>query len=99
MQNIKSDAMPILAEVCMEENDGDVVQSFKEIKEIDDLLGIVKAKSLLNLSRGRKSKSEHRFNEIFRARLLAASEERRDQLKQTLSAESSINSKTSISEH
>ena len=32
MKNINPDAMPILAEVCMEVNDGDVVQSFKEIK-------------------------------------------------------------------
>ena len=80
MKNIKSDAMPILAEVCMEENEGDVMRSFKDIKAIDDLLGIVKAKSLLNFSRGRKSKAEKRFNEIFRARLLAASEERTNQL-------------------
>lgn len=76
MKHIKKDALPILAEVCMEENEGDVVQSFKDIKTIDDLLGIVKAKSLINLSKGRKSKNERRFNEIFRARVLAASEER-----------------------
>ena len=38
MRNIKTDAMQILAEVSMKENDGDVVQSFKDIKEIDDLL-------------------------------------------------------------
>lgn len=76
MRNIKPDAMPILAEVSMEENDGDVVQSFKDIKAIDDLLGILRAKSLLNHSKGRKSNVEKRFNEVFRARLLAASEER-----------------------
>ena len=76
MKHLKKDALPILAEVCMEENEGDVVQSFKDIKTIDDLLGIVKAKSLINLSKGRKSKNERRFNEIFRARVLAASEER-----------------------
>lgn len=76
MRHIKKDALPILAEVCMEENEGDVVQSFKDIKTIDDLLGIVKAKSLINLSKGRKSKAEKRFNEIFRARVLAAAEER-----------------------
>ena len=76
MKHIKQDALPILAEVCMEENEGDVVQSFKDIKTIDDLLGIVKAKSLINLSKGRKSKVEKRFNDIFRARVLAAAEER-----------------------
>jgi len=70
--------MSILAEVSMEENDGDVVQSFKDIKAIDDLLGILRAKSLLNHSKGRKSNVEKRFNEIFRARLLAASEERKN---------------------
>ena len=77
MRNIKSDALPILAEVSMEENDGDVVQSFKDIKTIDDLLGIVKAKSLINHSRGRKPKVEKRFDAIFRARLVAAAEERK----------------------
>lgn len=76
MKHIKKDALPILAEVCMEENEGDVVQSFKDIKTIDDLLGIVKAKSLINLSKGRKSKVEKRFSDIFRARVLAAAEER-----------------------
>lgn len=71
MKNIESDAIPILAEVSMEENDGNVLQSFKDIKEIDDLLGIVKAKSLINHSKGRRSNVEKRFNEVFRARLLA----------------------------
>lgn len=63
--------MRILAEVSMEVNDGDVVQSFKDVKEIDDLLGILKAKSLLNHSKGRKTNVEKRFNEVFRARILA----------------------------
>ena len=76
MRHIKQDALKILAEVSMEENEGDVVQSFKDIKVIDDLLGIVKAKSLINHTRGRKSKVEKRFNDIFRARILAAAEER-----------------------
>lgn len=76
MKHIKQDALPILAEVCMEENEGDVVQSFKDINTIDDLLGIVKAKSLINHSKGRKSKVEKRFSDIFRARVLAAAEER-----------------------
>ena len=76
MRNIKPDAMRFLAEVSMEENDGDVVQSFKDIKEIDDLLGIVKAKSLINHSKGRRTNLEKRFNEVFRARLLAGATDR-----------------------
>ncbi len=76
MKHIKPDAMPILAEVCMEENDGDVLKSFREIKLIDDLLGIVKAKSLINHTKGRKTNREKRFNEIFRARILASVEQR-----------------------
>ncbi len=76
MKHIKSDAMPILAEVCMEENDGDVVQSFKDIKEIDDLMGIVKAKSLINHTKGRRSNKEKRFDEVFRARLAAGAKDR-----------------------
>lgn len=76
MRHIKQDALPILAEVCMDENEGDVVQSFKDIKTIDDLLGIVKAKSLINHSKGRKSNVEKRFDDVFRARVLAAAEER-----------------------
>lgn len=76
MRHIKQDALQILAEVCMDENEGDVVQSFKDVKVIDDLLGIVRAKSLINHCKGRKSKVEKRFNEIFRARVQAAAEER-----------------------
>ena len=76
MRNIKSDALQIFAEVCMEENNGDVVQSFKDIKEIDDLMGIIKAKSLINHSKGRKSNREKRFDEIFRARILAGANDR-----------------------
>ena len=68
--------MQILAEVSMEVNDGDAIQSFKDIKVIDDLLGIVKVKSLINHAKGRKSKNEKRFDEIFRARLLEASKDR-----------------------
>ena len=70
--------MQILAEVSMEENDGDVVQSFKDIKEIDDLLGILKAKSLINHSKGRRPNAEKRFNEVFRARLLAGATDRNE---------------------
>lgn len=76
MKHIEKDAMRILAEVSMEQNDGDVVQSFKDVKEIDDLLGIVKAKSLINHSKGRKSNREKRFEEVFRARIAAGAEER-----------------------
>ena len=71
MKHIKRDAMQIFAEVSMEVNDGDAI-----IKVIDDLLGIVKAKSLINHAKGRKSNNEKRFDEIFRARLLEASKER-----------------------
>ena len=81
MRHIKRDALPIIAEVCMDVNEGDVVQSFNDIKTIDDLLGIVKAKSLINHSKGRKSKVEKRFSDIFRARVLAAAEERHRQSK------------------
>ena len=76
MKHIKRDAMQILAEVSMGVNDSDVIQSFKDINVIDDLLGIVKAKTLINHAKGRKSKKEKRFDEIFRARLLEASKER-----------------------
>lgn len=34
MKNIESDAMQILAEICMDENKGDVIKSFKDIKTI-----------------------------------------------------------------
>ena len=68
--------MRILAEVSMEQNDGDVVQSFKDIKLIDDLIGIIKAKSLINHSKGRKPNREKRFEQVFRARIAAAAEDR-----------------------
>lgn len=76
MKHIKRDALQILAEVSMEQNNGDAIQSFKDIKVIDGLLGIVKSKSLINHAKGRKSKKEKRFDEIFRARLLEASKDR-----------------------
>ena len=76
MKHIKSDAMRIFAEVCMEQNDGDVIQSFKDIKVINDLMGIVKAKSLINHSKGRKSNREKRFDDVFRARIAAGAEDR-----------------------
>lgn len=76
MENIKSDAMPIIAEVCMEVNDGDVVQSLKDIRLIDDLIGIIRAKSLINHSKGRKTNREKRFDQVFRARISSAAEDR-----------------------
>lgn len=80
MNNIKPDAMQLFAEVCMEQNDGDVVQSFKDIKLIDDLLGIIKSKSLINHAKGRKSNREKRFSEIFKARIAASAEGRTNRL-------------------
>ena len=76
MKHIKLDAMQILAEICMEQNEGNVVQSYKDIKVIDDLMGIVKAKSLIKHTRGRKSNRERRFSEIFKARIAVAAEDR-----------------------
>lgn len=76
MKHIKLDAMQILAEICMEQNEGNVVQSYKDIKVIDDLMGIVKAKSLINHTRGRKSNRERRFSEIFKACIAVAAEDR-----------------------
>lgn len=80
MKNIKSDAMQIFAEVCMEENGGDVIQSFKDIKVIDDLMGILKIKSLINHSKGRKPNKEKRFEAVFRARILKAAVDRINKL-------------------
>ena len=83
MRNSKADAMQILAEVSMEQNDGDVVMSFEDIKAIDGLMGVLKAKSLINHTRGRKTNSEKRFKEIFRARLAEAAENRRNRLQRS----------------
>lgn len=77
MKHITRDAMQILAEVSMEVNGGDVEKSFKDITAIDELLGIIEAKSLINHTRGRKSRNEKRFNEVFSARVLEAAEERK----------------------
>lgn len=71
MKHVKNDALQILAKVCMEVNNGDVLRSFQDIKCIDDLLGIVKSKSLITHTRGRKSAREKSYNDIFHARLLA----------------------------
>lgn len=72
MKHIKRDAMPILAKVSMELNNGNVEQSFKDIKLLDELLGIMKLKSIINHSKGRKTNKEKRFDDIFRARILEA---------------------------
>lgn len=76
MKNISHDAMPILAEVCMEINNGDVLQSYEDVKLIDDLVGIIRAKSLINHTKGRKSNREKRFTEIFKARIFNAAQNR-----------------------
>ncbi len=71
MKNITSEELSVLSEVCMEINNGDVVQSFKDIKKIDELLTIQKMKLFLNNSKGRKSNRERHYIDIFRARVLA----------------------------
>lgn len=71
MKVIDSFALPILVEASMEVNCDDVQKSFNQIRLIDDLLLILKSKSLINGSRGRKSNKERRFNDIFRGRLLS----------------------------
>ena len=47
MKNIKSNEFPILASVVLEENNGDISKSAKDIKKIDLMLGIMKSKSLI----------------------------------------------------
>lgn len=74
MKYIKKDAMQILAEVSMEQNDGDVVQSYNDIKLIDDLMCILSAKSLINHTKGRRPNKEKRFDEVFRHRLMVSAE-------------------------
>ena len=71
MKHINTDAMLVLAEICMEKNEGDAVQSYNDIKEIDDLLGILKAKTLINHTKGRRPNREKRYNDVFRARIAA----------------------------
>ena len=71
MKNITSEELSVLSKVCMETNNGDIVQSFKDIKKIDDLLSIQKMKLFLNNAKGRKSNRERHFIDIFRARVLA----------------------------
>lgn len=47
IKNIKNNEFPILAEVVLEENDGDIAKSAKDIRKIDLMLGVMKQKTLL----------------------------------------------------
>ena len=57
IKNIKNNEFPILAEVVLEENDGDIAKSAQDIRKIDLMLGVMKQKTLL-LS-GRRTKKGH----------------------------------------
>ena len=48
IKNITKQEFPVLAEVVLEENDGDIAKSAKDIRKIDLMLGVMKSKSLLN---------------------------------------------------
>lgn len=54
IRNIKGNEFPVLAEVVLEENDGDIAKSAHDIRKIDLMLGVMKQKTLL-LS-GRRTK-------------------------------------------
>jgi hypothetical protein len=54
IRNIKGNEFPVLAEVVLEENDGDIAKSAQDIRKIDLMLGVMKQKTLL-LS-GRRTK-------------------------------------------
>lgn len=75
MRNIKPDALKTLAEICIEEDDAQ--GAFKTIKEIDDLLGILRHKNLINHTKGRRTNVEKRFDAIFRERIFLGSQERK----------------------
>lgn len=47
IKNIKDNEFPVLAEVVLEENDGDIAKSAKDIRKIDLMLGVMKQKTLL----------------------------------------------------
>ena len=47
IKNIKNNEFPILAEVVLEENDGDIAKSAQDIRKIDLMLGVMKQKTLL----------------------------------------------------
>lgn len=54
IRNITDKEFPVLAEVVLEENDGDITKSAQDIRKIDLMLGVMKQKTLL-LS-GRRTK-------------------------------------------
>ena len=54
IKNITKQEFPVLAEVVLEENDGDIAKSAKDIRKIDLMLVVMKQKTLL-LS-GRRTK-------------------------------------------
>ena len=54
MNNIRNDELLTLTEVCFEENGGDFKKTAHDIKTIDLMLGVMKAKSLIN----RRSRSK-----------------------------------------
>ena len=53
-KNITEEEFPILADVVLEENNGDIAKSAQDIRKIDLMLGVMKQKTLL-LS-GRRTK-------------------------------------------
>ena len=56
MKNIKDDELLTLLDVCQEENGGDFKKTAHDIKTIDLMLGVMKAKSLIN-RRSRKKET------------------------------------------
>ena len=54
IRNIKGNEFPVLAEVVLEENEGDIAKSAQDIRKIDLMLGVMKQKTIL-LS-GRRTK-------------------------------------------
>lgn len=60
MNTIKPNELPILAEVVMDENGGDVEKSLREIRAIDRMLTIVRSKTLVNCAMGRTGKGSRR---------------------------------------
>ena len=47
IKNITKQEFPILAEVVLEERDGDIAKSAQDIRKIDLMLGVMKQKTLL----------------------------------------------------
>ena len=47
IRNIKGNEFPVLAEVVLEENEGDIAKSAQDIRKIDLMLGVMKQKTLL----------------------------------------------------